>query len=239
MVQSSRPFIESLALEDYPAFSPNGGLLAYASGDAGAAHKIYLHNLAGGEAVRLTNDLYDDVSPSWSSDGGEFVYIGSSSGCPLPYRHSDDGASRAVPRSRTVLGYIAQHRHHLGSPVPSFAYFAERSGLSGDKYHGWTLTRFESKLVAQNRRVNQLIYSLIRINDGKTLAFMEHGRGIYCTPLPSGSERLLNQALHLNVMFRWPGPAILRLFSRRYPEMRAAKSESILCRTALNNIADL
>ena len=103
-VQSSRPFIESLALEDYPAFSPNGGLLAYASGAAGAAHKIYLHNLAGGDAVRLTSDPYDDVSPSWSSDGARIVYIGRQADAPchiivttVPAGQSRKEFGRTVP----------------------------------------------------------------------------------------------------------------------------------------------
>ena len=46
--------------------------------------------------------------------------------------------------------------------------------------------------------MNQLIYSLITSPDGKTLAYVERGRGIVLHALTSGSERLLDQAPHLN-----------------------------------------
>src|SRR5262249_17883071 len=45
-VEKSRPFIATLALEDFPAFSPNGTTLAYTSGPEGGARQIYVRNLA-------------------------------------------------------------------------------------------------------------------------------------------------------------------------------------------------
>ena len=33
------------------------------------SHKIYVHNVAGGDGIKVTNDAYNDVSPAWSPDG--------------------------------------------------------------------------------------------------------------------------------------------------------------------------
>ena len=68
-VESSRPFISTLALEGEPAFSPDGKMLAYTSGTDLLSRKIYVRNVAGGDGIKVTNDGYDDVSPTWSPDG--------------------------------------------------------------------------------------------------------------------------------------------------------------------------
>jgi Tol biopolymer transport system component len=41
-----------------------------------------VRNLAGGDAIKITNDAYDDVSPSWSSDGSRIAYIAQKPGEP-------------------------------------------------------------------------------------------------------------------------------------------------------------
>jgi hypothetical protein len=75
-VESSRAFISTLALEDYPAFSPTGTTLAYASGPLDGRRQIYTRNLSGGEGIKVTEDGYDDVSPVWSSDGAHCLCRG-------------------------------------------------------------------------------------------------------------------------------------------------------------------
>src|SRR6202000_1590258 len=81
-VDSSRPFISTLALEDDPAFSPNGEALAYSSGPDGGQRKIFVLYLTGGDGIKSTSDDFDDASPSWSSDGGHIAYVGSKPGEP-------------------------------------------------------------------------------------------------------------------------------------------------------------
>src|ERR1700748_2147870 len=68
-VESSRPFISTLALEGAPAFSSDGRMLAYTSGADASSRKIFVRNVAGGNGIKVTSDAYDDGSPSWSSDG--------------------------------------------------------------------------------------------------------------------------------------------------------------------------
>ena len=57
-VESSRPFISTLALEGEPAFSPDGKMLAYTSGPDPLSRKIYVRNVAGGDGIRVTSDAY-------------------------------------------------------------------------------------------------------------------------------------------------------------------------------------
>ena len=51
-VESSRPFISAMAQEGEPAFSPDGKMLAYASGNDASSQKIYARNLAGGDGIK-------------------------------------------------------------------------------------------------------------------------------------------------------------------------------------------
>ena len=81
-VESSRPFISTLALEGEPAFSPNGAMLAYTSGKDTLSRQIYVRNMAGGDGIKITSDAYDDVSPSWSSDGARLAYVAQEPGEP-------------------------------------------------------------------------------------------------------------------------------------------------------------
>ena len=53
-VESSRPFISTLALEGEPAFSPDGKMLAYTSGADTLSRKIYVRNMAGGDGIKIT-----------------------------------------------------------------------------------------------------------------------------------------------------------------------------------------
>ena len=55
--------------EDYPAWSPNGSLIAFSrDGD------IYTMTPAGGSLARLTTATADEIEPDWSSSGGQIVY---------------------------------------------------------------------------------------------------------------------------------------------------------------------
>ena len=100
-VQSSRPLIATLELEDDPAFSPNGTLLAYSSGTP-LARKIYVRNMAGGDGIKISTDDYDDTAPSWSSDGSHLAYIARKSGepCHIMMAAVPAGGVREVGRCR-------------------------------------------------------------------------------------------------------------------------------------------
>ncbi|MBI1873210.1 MAG: PD40 domain-containing protein, partial [Acidobacteria bacterium] len=62
-------------LSAYPALSPDGKLVAYASDRAGEGSlDIWVRQVAGGEAIRLTRDREDEYEPSFSADGSAIVF---------------------------------------------------------------------------------------------------------------------------------------------------------------------
>ncbi len=99
-VESSRPFISTLALEGEPAFSPDGKMLAYTSGADPHFRKIHVRNVAGGNAIKITNDEYDDIAPTWSPDGTRIAYVAVKPGepCRIMVTSVPAGESRQVGR---------------------------------------------------------------------------------------------------------------------------------------------
>jgi Tol biopolymer transport system component len=57
----------------FPAWSPDGTRLAFASGRDGN-WEIYRINAGGGGLQRLTNDPAEDFSPAWSPDGARIAF---------------------------------------------------------------------------------------------------------------------------------------------------------------------
>jgi Tol biopolymer transport system component/tRNA A-37 threonylcarbamoyl transferase component Bud32 len=61
-------------LEDSPTWSPDGRSLAYVS-DAAGQLDIYVQQIAGGRAIRLTESDADDAQPAWSPDGSQIAFV--------------------------------------------------------------------------------------------------------------------------------------------------------------------
>jgi TIR domain/WD40-like Beta Propeller Repeat len=128
-VETSRSFIATMALEGEPAFSPDGKMLAYTSGPDLHSRKIYVRNLAGGDAIKITNDAYDDVSPSWSPDGTRIAYVAQKPGepCRIMVAGVPAGEARQVARCSWALSTVVSWQ-----PSTSFLYFFDRVGAIED-----------------------------------------------------------------------------------------------------------
>lgn len=88
-----------------PAFSPNGQVLAFVSErddlrEVDAEEKwsdLYLLAIESGNVVRLTNNQFDDTSPSFMPDGRSLLYVSNSDGTFRIYRMDlETKTSRAV-----------------------------------------------------------------------------------------------------------------------------------------------
>jgi Tol biopolymer transport system component len=65
---------ETLGEIFHPAWSPDGGSIAFAA-QTGGCTDLYVHDLASGETSRLTNDAFADLQPVWSPDGREVLFV--------------------------------------------------------------------------------------------------------------------------------------------------------------------
>jgi Tol biopolymer transport system component/DNA-binding winged helix-turn-helix (wHTH) protein len=65
---------DSLGLDAFPTFSPDGAQIAFCS-DREGTFEIYVRQLApGGRDIRITSDGRDNVQPVWSPDGSQIAY---------------------------------------------------------------------------------------------------------------------------------------------------------------------
>jgi Tol biopolymer transport system component/DNA-binding winged helix-turn-helix (wHTH) protein len=105
-VDTMRPLTRDPGIEIFPALSPDGRQLAYASGlGSFESTDIYLRGTALGETrpVRLTDTILSEVSPAWSPDGARlaFVRIGDSGRpCEIVIITLPDRAERSAGRCK-------------------------------------------------------------------------------------------------------------------------------------------
>ncbi len=128
-VESSRSFISTMALEGEPAFSPDGKALAYTSGADLHSRKIYVRNLAGGDAIKITNDAFDDVSPAWSPDSTRIAYVAQKPGepCRIMVATVPAGEARQVARCSRAQSTLVSWQ--VGT---SFLYYFDHVGAIED-----------------------------------------------------------------------------------------------------------
>ena len=189
-VEKSRSFISSLALEDDPAFSSNGTMLAYTSGPEGGGRQIFVRNLSGGEGIKITNDTYDDISPTWSSDGAHIAYVGIKPGepCHIMVVTVPAGGIREAGRcTHADASSIAWQ------PGTSFLYVTEYviGRLRGGIIYRIDLDSGARQAVVERSAMRDTIEDLHCSPDGKWLIYMLAGRQIMLRDLSSGHEKML------------------------------------------------
>ncbi len=86
-----------------PALSPDGKLVAYASDRSGDGNlDIWVHQVAGGEAVRLTRHAADDREPAFSPDGDKIAFRSEREGGGIYVVPAIGGNERLIaPHGRT------------------------------------------------------------------------------------------------------------------------------------------
>ncbi|HET7085888.1 MAG TPA: TIR domain-containing protein [Rhizomicrobium sp.] len=186
-VENSRPFISSLELEGEPAFSPDGKILAYTSGLEGGQRKIYVRNLSGGNGVKITNDSFDDASPTWSPDGARLAYVAIQPGQPCHFMIATIPAGETREAGRCAA---AESSAISWQPGTSYIYSVERSGLKGDIIWRFDLDTGARQKIVQMKALRDVITSLHCSPDGKRLIYLLRGDGIVVRDIAKASEEM-------------------------------------------------
>lgn len=108
----------------YPAISPDGKLLAYATDRANEGGlDIWVQQIGGGDPIRLTRDEADEYEPQFSPDGTQIVFRSEKDGGGIYVIPALGGSARLVnkeghrPRFSPSAKYIA---YWTGFPSPNF-----------------------------------------------------------------------------------------------------------------------
>ena len=64
----------SEAIEQYPAWSPNGDELAFSREESGIRN-IFVKDVSTGEERQITETRFDDIQPVWSPDGKTLLFV--------------------------------------------------------------------------------------------------------------------------------------------------------------------
>lgn len=125
----ARQLTDSLGLDLYPSFSPDGAQIAYCS-DRGGGFEIFVRQLAaGGREIQVTSDGQDNTQPAWSPDGREIAYA--SRGRPgvwlvpafggMPRRLTDFGSRPAWSPDGTTIAFQSTFTTALAATDPAAA----------------------------------------------------------------------------------------------------------------------
>src|SRR5207253_6261639 len=71
---SFRRLTDFVGLNESPAISPDGRMVAFVAMSNGRRH-VWVQLLAGGPPLRLTNDALDHTDPRWSPDSSALIYF--------------------------------------------------------------------------------------------------------------------------------------------------------------------
>jgi len=87
LLGAPRQLTAGVGWEAEPAVAPDGDLVAYVSNESGSPD-IWLLDLRGGDAVRLTDDPAADRSPNWLPDGRGLLFVSDRGGRPAIWKIS-------------------------------------------------------------------------------------------------------------------------------------------------------
>ena len=202
-VESSRPFVSTLALEGEPAFSPDGKMLAYVSGPDMLSRKIYVRNLAGGDGIKVTSGAYDDSSPSWSSDGVRLAYVAQKNGEPCRIMVTTVPAGEAREAGQCAQAEATTIAWQPGTP---FLYYREFRG-AGRAIFRLDLDTGAKLLVVESKAEGACLCDLHISPDGKSLVYLRSDRfqsdyNIVLRDLVNGTEKILGR-IALHTMSAW------------------------------------
>lgn len=114
---------ESIFLGDgFPAWSPDGRRIAFASGRNGNGLAVYVINVDGTGVERLTDNEYVNLDPAWSPDGSRIAFVSNRDGDDEIYVMNADGT-----------GVVRLTENEYPDEVPSWSPDGGRIAFQSDR----------------------------------------------------------------------------------------------------------
>ncbi|WP_291318231.1 S41 family peptidase [Desulfonatronospira sp.] len=155
-------------LPRFPSISPDGSRIVFSAGG-----DLWLADIQGGDANRLTRHLHDDLYSSWSPDGQAIVFASMRDGYMNLWRIQKDGTQvQQLTYSDRFMRNPDWSRDEEGREVITFSGF-----LEGDVYREHRPYRL-SPLGGQHQRLHQAFGSEPRLSPDGSMAVFTRG-GFY------------------------------------------------------------
>jgi len=165
---SFRALTHDAGLTAFPALSPNGSLVAFASDRVGRGDlDIYVLSIAGGEPLRLTSHEADDYDPSFSPDGAALVFRSERNGGGIYVMPVLGGESASSPRLLVQGG----RRPRYSPDGEWIAYWTGRRHFGGRTYVIPAKGGQPTQIVPEFRAARDPIWT----PDGKSLLLIAQG----------------------------------------------------------------
>ncbi|MCI0414524.1 Tol-Pal system beta propeller repeat protein TolB [bacterium] len=162
-------FFSKGTLNSAPAWSPDGGRIAFTSNINGNA-EIYVANANGGNPQQVTFHRGIDTSPAWNPASGQIAFTSDRSGNPMIYIMNNDGTNE---RRLTFVGEYNESA--AWSPNGSKLAYVSRSGNIFDIYVVEMDTSVVTRLTQSERSNENPCWS----PDSRHIAFASNRTGKY------------------------------------------------------------
>ena len=200
----SVPFTSYPGRECYPAFSPDGNLVAFTwDGESEASYDLYVKQRNTDSRLRLTTSSEDESFPTWSPDGGTIAFA----------RHTSDGGTI---HTVSALGGPARRLLSLPSSIlgldwspdgQTIVYAAAGAADPGISLFTFSLQTRESQPLTAPPTGDQYDSSPVYSPDGDLVAFVRCDpfgtQDIYMVPSAGGPVSRLTDSQRIVTGLTW------------------------------------
>ncbi|MGI9075996.1 MAG: DPP IV N-terminal domain-containing protein [Gemmatimonadaceae bacterium] len=131
-----------------PAWSPDGSRVVFSGLSLGGVSDLYLLDIASGQLARLTNDLYEDLDPTWIAKGHSIAFSSDRAA------GGDNGAANIylIDTGRSVVTPLTSGRWRDEAP----RWDSERGRILFSSDRDGTFNLYEVDTLGDGRRVTEL-----------------------------------------------------------------------------------
>jgi Tol biopolymer transport system component len=182
-----RRLTDSPGLDAFPAWSPDGERIAFASAPEGGPSEIYVMDADGSGRQRLTHTSRSEFFLTWSPDGGKIAYTAYDSGynATLWVMDAADGSYRTQLASGALPNWSPD-----GERIAYTAYFGERPYLAVMNTEGSERRGLgDASLIRRITGTAEMNEEPAWSPDGKRIAFASEDNGEIYVMNADGSGR--------------------------------------------------